>query len=115
MLTTKHVLAFAAATFAFAGSAIAADVPARIDAQACKGEYPRASLVNEEQGRVSMSFLVSSSGEVKDSRVDQSSGYKSLDRAALRSVTHHCRFKPGTKDGAPADTWTKVDYAWKLD
>jgi protein TonB len=26
-----------------------------------------------------------------------------------------CKFKPGTKDGAPAQTWTKVDYAWKLD
>lgn len=96
------------------GGAAAVEVPATPDARQCKTDYPRVSLVNEEQGTVSMSFLVSSGGEVKDSKINKSSGFKSLDKAALKSLSA-CKFTPGTRDGAPADTWTRVDYAWQLD
>jgi protein TonB len=51
---------------------------------------------------------------VADSKLEKSSGFKGLDKAALKGLSA-CKFKPGTKDGAPAQTWTKVDYAWKLD
>jgi protein TonB len=70
--------------------------------------------MNEEQGTVSMAFLVSAGGDVKDSKVEKSSGFKNLDKAAIKAISA-CKFKPGSKDGAPAETWTKVDYAWKLD
>lgn len=95
------------------GAAFAAEVPASFDAKNCKAEYPKASLLNEEQGNVSMAFLVSPGGEVLDSKVEKSSGYKNLDKAALKAISA-CKFKPGTKDGAVAQTWTKVDYSWKL-
>ena len=36
-----------------------------------------------------------------------------LDKAAIKALSA-CKFKPGTKDGAVAQTWTKVDYSWKL-
>jgi|SRR6185369_10110066 len=104
----------AAALFMSASAAFAAEVPASFDAKTCKADYPKASLMNEEQGTVSMSFLVSPGGDVKDSKVDKSSGFKNLDKAAIKAISA-CKFKPGTKDGAPAETWTKVDYAWKLD
>jgi protein TonB len=97
-----------------APAAFAAEVPASFDAKNCKAEYPKASLMNEEQGTVSMSFLVSAGGDVKESKVDKSSGFKNLDKAAVKAISA-CKFKPGTKDGAAAETWTKVDYAWKLD
>jgi protein TonB len=96
------------------GAAMAADVPASFDASKCKADYPKASLMNEEQGTVSMSFLVNADGTVAESKLEKTSGFKNLDRAALKSISA-CKFKPGTKDGAPAQTWTKVDYAWKLD
>jgi protein TonB len=51
---------------------------------------------------------------VADSKLEKSSGFKGLDKAALKGLAA-CKFKPGTKDGAPAQTWAKVDYAWKLD
>jgi protein TonB len=92
----------------------AAEVPAVFNAAACKAEYPKASLMNEEQGTVTMSFLVSADGTVVESKIDKTSGFKNLDKAAIKSISA-CKFKPGTKDGAPAQTWTKVDYAWKLD
>ena len=97
-----------------AGSAFAGESPATFDASKCKVEYPKASLMNEEQGTTSMSFLVNADGSVADSKLDKSSGFKGLDKAAMKGLTA-CKFKPGTKDGAPAQTWTKVDYAWKLD
>jgi protein TonB len=96
------------------GAVVAAEVPASFDPKNCKAEYPKASLMNEEQGTVSMSFLVSADGAVVESKLDKTSGYKNLDKAAMKSISA-CKFKPGTKDGAPAQTWTKVDYAWKLD
>jgi protein TonB len=89
-------------------------VPASFDSRSCKADYPKSSLVNEEQGTTSMSFLVSPDGSVVESKLDKTSGFKTLDKAAIKSLSA-CKFKPGTKDGAPAQTWTKVDYAWKLD
>lgn len=113
MLTNKRWLSVIAAVLV-SGTAFAAEVPASFDAKNCKAEYPKASLMNEEQGTVSMSFLVKPDGSVADSKVDKSSGFKNLDKAAIKALSA-CKFKPGTKDGAPAETWTKVDYAWKLD
>ena len=97
-----------------AGSAFAGETPATFDPSKCKVEYPKASLMNEEQGVTSMSFLINPDGSVADSKLDKSSGFKGLDKAAMKGLSA-CKFKPGSKDGAPAQTWTKVDYAWKLD
>jgi protein TonB len=91
----------------------AAEVPASFDASKCKAEYPKAALMNEEEGTVSASFLVTAEGSVADSKLEKSSGSKALDKAALKAISA-CKFKPGTKDGAAAQTWAKVDYVWKL-
>lgn len=96
------------------GFAVAAEVPASFDPKNCKVDYPKASLMNEEQGTTSMSFLIGTDGSVAESKLEKSSGFKGLDKAAMKSLSA-CKFKPGSKDGAPAQTWTKVDYAWKLD
>jgi len=113
MLTNKRYLGVLLATMV-CGLAGAAEVPAAFDAAKCKAEYPKASLMNEEQGTVSMSFLVNPDGSVADSKLEKTSGFKNLDKAAMKTIAA-CKFKPGTKDGAPAQTWTKVEYAWKLD
>ena len=113
--STRYTKVIAAlALTGLATLAQAAEVPASFDPSKCKAEYPKASLMNEEQGTVSMSFLVNPDGTVADSKLEKTSGFKNLDKAALKSISA-CKFKPGTKDGAPAQTWAKVDYAWKLD
>jgi protein TonB len=99
---------------AIAGSAFAADTSASFDPSKCKVEYPKASLMNEEQGTTTMSFLVNADGSVAESKLEKSSGFKGLDKATQKGLSA-CKFKPGSKDGSPAQTWTKVDYAWKLD
>ena len=116
MFTTKQIASAVAAAVLMvaAGGVMAAEVAATFDSKNCRAEYPKASLMNEEQGTVSMSFLVAADGSVKDSKLEKTSGFKNLDKAAMKAIAA-CKFKPGTKDGAPAETWTKVDYAWKLD
>jgi protein TonB len=116
MSTNNRTLSILAALIlsGVTGAVAAAEVPASFDPKNCKADYPKASLMNEEQGTVSMSFLVNADGSVAESKLDKTSGFKNLDKAAIKSLSA-CKFKPGTKDGAPAQTWTKVDYAWKLD
>src|SRR4051812_10487297 len=115
MFKSKFVAGLVAAfSLVTAGSALAGEVPASFDASKCKVEYPKASLMNEEQGVTVMSFLVNPDGSVADSKLEKSSGFKGLDKAAQKGIAS-CKFKAGSKDGAPAQTWTKVDYAWKLD
>ncbi|MEJ7805707.1 MAG: energy transducer TonB [Telluria sp.] len=114
-MTTSAILKCATALIlgAVASMAMAADVPAVFDAKSCKAEYPKAALMNEEQGVVSMAFLVSADGKVLESKLEKTSGFKSLDKAAMSAITA-CKFKPGSKDGKPDSTWTKVEYNWTL-
>ncbi|MEN9865927.1 MAG: hypothetical protein RL748_1517, partial [Pseudomonadota bacterium] len=78
-------------------------VKAVIDASACsKPEYPKNSIRNEEEGTVVLGFLVGVDGRVMDSRIEKTSGYKDLDKAARQGLSL-CRFKPGTVDGVPQE------------
>ena len=49
----------------------------------------------------------------KRSKIEKTSGFKNLDNAAVKAITN-CKFKLGTKDGALAQTWTKVNDVWAL-
>ncbi|MBR7784139.1 MULTISPECIES: energy transducer TonB [Undibacterium] len=98
-----------------AGSVMAAETSPVMDNKSCDPpKYPKAALMNEETGTVTMGFLVGTDGKVSESRVDKSSGSKSLDKAALQALSQ-CKFKPGTKDGKAEQMWTKVDFVWKLE
>jgi protein TonB len=89
--------------------------PAVVDAGNCqKPEYPRKSLRMEEQGTVVLRFLIGVDGRVVESQVERSSGHRDLDNAA-RNALSLCRFKPGTVDGKPEQSWTKMEYVWKIE
>lgn len=96
-------------------SVMAAETAPVMDNKSCDPpKYPKAALMNEETGTVTMGFLVGTDGKVMDSKVEKSSGSKSLDKAALTALSQ-CKFKPGTKDGKPDQVWAKVDFVWKLE
>ena len=98
-----------------AAAAAPVRVAAIVDPSACtKPEYPRASLRAEETGVVTLAFLIGTDGRVVDSKVEKSSGFKSLDNAA-RAGLSLCKFKPGSVDGKPEQSWVKMQYVWKLD
>jgi len=90
-------------------------VGAVVDFSTCtKPEYPRNSQRNEEQGTVVLQFLIGVDGTVKDSKLEKSSGFRELDKAAQRGLSQ-CKFKPAIVDGHPAEAWSSVQYVWRLD
>ncbi len=79
-----------------------------------KPEYPSASRRMEEEGTVSLRFLIGPDGKVLQSEIEKSSGYKRLDEAA-RAGLSRCQFKPATVDGKPEQAWASMKYTWRLE
>lgn len=77
-------------------------------------EYPAVSRRLEETGVVLLQFLIDVDGRVADSRIETSSGHTRLDEAA-RAALSRCRFKPGSTDGKPEQSWARLRYVWKLE
>jgi protein TonB len=90
-------------------------VPAVIDANnnCRKPEYPAVSRRMEETGTVVLNFLIGTDGRVAESKVESSSGHPRLDEAA-KTAMELCKFKPGTVDGKPEQTWARIKYTWTL-
>jgi protein TonB len=79
-----------------------------------KPEYPSASRRMEEEGTVSLRFLIGPDGKVIQSEIEKSSGYKRLDEAA-RAGLSRCQFRPATVDGKPEQAWASMKYTWRLE
>ena len=109
------VPATAAAPAAPARAAPPARTPASVSAAQCdKPDYPTASRRMEEEGTVSLRFLVGVDGKVIQSEIEKSSGFKRLDEAA-RAGLSKCRFQPATVDGRPEQAWASMKYTWRLE
>lgn len=90
-------------------------IAAVVDAANCtKPDYPKNAQRNGDIGVVTLALLIGTDGRVADSKVEKSSGFRDLDRAAQLGLGL-CRFKPGTIDGAPQQSWTRMQYVWSLD
>ena len=90
-------------------------VAAVVDSRACaKPDYPKSALRNGDTGVVTLALLIGTDGKVADSKVEKSSGFRELDRAAQTGLGL-CKFKPGTVDGVPQQSWTRMQYVWSLD
>ena len=76
--------------------------------------YPAAARRANETGTVRLRFLIDVDGKVLDSKVERSSGSRRLDEAA-RAGLSLCRFRPGTVNGRPEQSWGSIDYVWKLE
>jgi protein TonB len=79
-----------------------------------KPDYPSASRRMEEEGTVSLRFLVGIDGKVVQSEIEKSSGFKRLDEAA-RAGLSKCSFKPATIDDKPEQAWASMKYTWRLE
>ena len=92
----------------------AADKAPVLEKNSCgKVEYPKAALMNEEAGVVSLSLLVTADGSVSDSKLEKSSGSKTLDKAAVK-IYSACKYSPAIKDGKSEQAWTKIEHVWSL-
>ena len=78
-----------------------------------KPQYPETSRLANEQGAVTVGYLIGADGNIKDSKIMSSSGFKRLD-AAARDALSLCKFQPGTENGQFVDSWAKIRYVWRL-
>lgn len=89
--------------------------PPVADFMSCaKPHYPAADLAALHEGTVTLAFQINPRGKVVQSRVARSSGYASMDSAALNAVTL-CSFQPAMQNGIPVAASVKVQYVWTLD
>jgi len=106
----------AAPATANTASASAAPVPAVIvDMRTCvPPTYPPNAYSNGESGTVQLALLVGSDGRVIESKVQKSSGFSELNKAARKALSQ-CRFKVPNSDGKAEPVWTTLEYVFKLD
>ncbi len=79
-----------------------------------KPDYPSASRRLEEEGTVTLKFLIGVDGRVIQAEVEKTSGFQRLDEAA-RNALSKCQFKPGMVDGKPEQSWASIKYTWRLE
>jgi TonB family protein len=75
--------------------------------------WPREALINNQQGAVSLRFMIEVNGEVTAHEVLRSSGYPALDSAAAEGIAK-CWFRPRSEDGRPVRGWQQMEYRWIL-
>jgi protein TonB len=78
-----------------------------------KPAYPPQAARNGDSGTVTLALLVGVDGRVTGSRVEHSSGFRDLDRAALAALSL-CTFKPAMQGDVAQAGWTLIAYQWTL-
>lgn len=74
--------------------------------------YPINAYRNGETGTVLLALLVGTDGRVIESKVQKSSGWSDLDKAARKALSL-CKFKPAEGQTEPA--WANLAYVWSID
>ena len=104
--TLAAVTAFAAPT-----SALAADActPRVVQSET---KFPLASQLRHQTGTVYIAVSIDENGRAKSAAVEESSGYRRLDRAAAQSVISNWVFDVSTceRKDLPADHLVAVEY-----
>ncbi|MBW2465852.1 MAG: energy transducer TonB [Deltaproteobacteria bacterium] len=75
--------------------------------------YPKLARKRGQQGTVILQVLVNGEGRVDELKIDFSSGFSLLDRAALTAVRKWI-FEPGSRGGAKVPMWVRVPVTFKL-
>jgi protein TonB len=84
-----------------------------VKAKLCREpDYPAVSERLGETGSVTLQLLVGVDGKVTDSKVQASSGFERLDKAAQAALSR-CKFEPGSVDGKPAPAWAQLKYTFR--
>ena len=76
--------------------------------------YPYLSRRAKEEGVVTLRVLVTEEGRAGEVRVDRSSGFERLDKAALATVKHW-KFLPARQAGRAIAAWVLVPVTFALD
>ena len=75
--------------------------------------YPRGSLRRNEQGKVILEVLILDDGSVGEVRIKQSSGFKRLDRSAMKTVKRW-RYIPAQQGDKAIEYWYQQPIVFSL-
>lgn len=75
--------------------------------------YPPQAIRQRHEGTVTLLILVAVDGSVKDIKVDVSSGYRELDRAAM-DAARRWRFNPTIRNGQKVEGYARVPVNFNL-
>jgi TonB family protein len=76
--------------------------------------YDETSRRRGEEGSVSIDLVIDKSGNPRNVRIKQSSGYPRLDRVAMNGI-RSSRFSPTMKSGRPVDSQVEYTIIFRLD
>ena len=82
-------------------------------AYAPEPEYPAEARRDHLEGRAVVSVLVGEDGSVESCSIEQSTGYASLDQAALAAVSHW-RFQPARRGEQAIEKWVLLPVSFSL-
>ena len=78
-------------------------------------DYPAIALNHNQQGSVTMTFLVDEAGAVADCSVDDSSGVPALDTMSCYVVKNRAKFEPArSSDGKPIRSAYTEKVVWRI-
>lgn len=75
--------------------------------------YPLSALKNRIEGDVTIKILVDTTGNVGKSLVDKTSGFRTLDSAAV-ACSYNLIFSPATYNGIPTRAWVLMVFKYHL-
>ena len=79
-----------------------------------ESKYPEEAFKNKIMGRVTLQFVISKEGKVKDVQIAKSSGSQLLDDEALRVVRLSPDWAPGKMKGEPVDVKYLFPFVFML-
>ena len=78
-------------------------------------KYPEEAYKSGAQGRVTLQFVISKKGDIKDVKVAKSSGNELLDNEAVRVVSMSPAWTPGKVEGKPVDVLYTFPVVFKIE
>jgi protein TonB len=80
----------------------------------CNSEYPPIAVRLNQQGLTTVTVQVDADGHPTNVSITKSSGYDSLDQAAVKCVNNHWHFKPAMQDGHPVPSTVERIIKWQI-
>lgn len=87
---------------------------ARPRLECARPEWPDTRSIPQEAPSVQLALLIDINGRVVDSKIEQSSGMRIFDSAALAALSK-CFYAPAMEDGKPVQRWITQRYNFWLD
>jgi protein TonB len=80
----------------------------------CNSDYPSIAVRLNQTGVTRVTVSVDASGEVSNVAITNSSGFDSLDKAAITCVNRHWHFKPAMENGQAVPSTVVRDIKWQI-